>query len=311
MCLLTTGPGKDTGGVGRLEKESQPRRVDDQRVMGSDVLTGETQQKQGQPSIEEKMGTPGLSSSARIAANHRNSLKSTGPHNTSSTRFNAMKHGLTAKKMVVTPYESEKDYEVIVEGLRQDFHPKTNVEEILIQQVANTLWRRQRLVRMEKTSIESRLVKAPIDFDSKEDFGRNRLRDRIHSATFKQAAIGLTTKDRYAKLREEAGPEMLARLKAAASNPLIMDRDWLESARKEYRALGRTGMRRRQLHLESQIHPDLDHLWIRYDSTLEHQFSGALKMLLEIQQKRDARTLTEAKHPKCKSAKHLPRRRTA
>ncbi len=294
-----------------MEKESQQRQVDDQRVTGSDVLTGEDQQKQEQSSIEEKNGTPGVSSSARITANRRNSLKSTGPRNTSSTRFNAMKHGLTAKKMVVTPYESEKDYEVIVEGLRQDLHPKTNIEEILIQQVASTLWRRQRLVRIEKTSIESRLVKAPIDFDRGEDFERNTLHERIREAESKQIAIRLTTGDLDAKWREEVDPEMLARWKAAANNPLAMDRDQLESARKKYRALGRTGKRRRHLHLESQIHPNLDPLRIRYDSTLEHQFNSALKMLLEIQQKREKRILTEDKRPKRKSAKHLPRGRTA
>lgn len=277
--------------------------------MGSDVLTGEAQQEQGQSSIEEKKEAAEVSCSARVEANRRNSLKSTGPRNTSSTRFNAMKHGLTAKKMVVTPYESEKDYEVIVEGLRQDFHPKTNVEEILIQQVASTLWRRQRLVRMEKTSIEYRLVEDPIDFDSREDL-KNLLDGPIHSPAVKQAVISLTTEDQYAKWREDVGPETVARLKAAAGNPLGTDRDQLEGAH-EYSALERTRMRRRQLHLESQIHPDLDPLRIRYDSTLEHQFNSALKMLLEIQQKRDAHILTEADHPKRKSAKHLPRRRTA
>jgi len=88
-------------------------------------------------------------SETRVEANRRNALSSTGPKDMSVTRFNALKHGLTAEKMVVTPFEDPTEYKVLVEALRADFQPQTAIEELLIQQMASSLWRRRRIIRGE------------------------------------------------------------------------------------------------------------------------------------------------------------------
>jgi hypothetical protein len=75
-------------------------------------------------------------SEAKIRADHENALKSTGPKDTGLTRFNALRHGLTAKELTTMPFENPEDYESLLEGLRQDFQPQSAIEEILIGQLA-------------------------------------------------------------------------------------------------------------------------------------------------------------------------------
>ena len=74
-----------------------------------------------------------MTSEIQVEANRRNALKSTGPRDTSLTRFNALKNGLTAEKLVVTRYENREDYESLLEALRRNFQPQTAVEHILIE----------------------------------------------------------------------------------------------------------------------------------------------------------------------------------
>ena len=95
-----------------------------------------------------------MTSEIQVEANRRNALKSTGPRDTSLTRFNALKNGLTAEKLVVTRYENREDYESLLEALLRDFQPQTAVEHILIEQMATSLWRRYRIVRAEKVDDE-------------------------------------------------------------------------------------------------------------------------------------------------------------
>lgn len=116
-----------------------------------------------------------MTSEARIEANRRNALGSTGPRDTSLTRFNALKHGLTTKKLVVTSFEKRKEYESLLESLRQDFQPQTATEEILLEQMAASLWRRQRILRVEKAEIEEKLAYALYGFDEAEKYREERV----------------------------------------------------------------------------------------------------------------------------------------
>ena len=117
-----------------------------------------------------------LASEARAVTNRLNALKSTGPIDTSLTRFNALKHGLTAEKIVVTGSEKPEEYVSLLDGLRRDFEPQTTLENILIEQMASSLWRRYRIIRAEKAKIEEELAYAPIHFQELEDSRLNRFR---------------------------------------------------------------------------------------------------------------------------------------
>lgn len=187
-------------------------------------------------------------SKVRILANRKNALKSTGPKDTSLTRFNALKHGLTANKIVVTPMEDPAEYEALVEALLQDFHPQTATEGLLVQQVATCQWRRQRIIKAEGARIESKVFDAPLKFNRYENSEKDRLQSELTGICFNP--------NRPKEIAEEV----------------------------EY--LKDTYERRRELHISKQLAPDLDALMIRYDSTLERQFYRALVMLLKIQSAR-------------------------
>ena len=47
---------------------------------------------------------------ARLIANRANAKHSTGPNNTTNTRFNGVHHGLTSKQTVI-PGESQEEYD--------------------------------------------------------------------------------------------------------------------------------------------------------------------------------------------------------
>jgi hypothetical protein len=220
-------------------------------TLESDMTVATTLRGSGQ----EQKGKDSYVSEARVLANRRNALESTGPKDTSLTRFNALKHGLSAGVVVVLPQEDPREYAAIVEALRHDFRPETATEEILIQQMASSLWRRQRLVGAERAEIEEKLVYAPGNFDGQE------------------------------KSRRES--DFWSRL-----NPIIPNPDSTAEAEQEQKVLRETVERRKQLFTETRMVPELDALRIRYESHLERQYYRSLVMLLKIQAAKQGRAET-------------------
>lgn len=109
-----------------------------------------------------------VASKVKIEANRRNSLKSTGPKDTAVSRFNALKHGLTSEKIVVTPFEDKREYTSLLNSLIQDFKPQTTIEHVLIEGMASSLWRSRRIIRSEKAEIEEKILQVPIEFENDE-----------------------------------------------------------------------------------------------------------------------------------------------
>src|SRR5215467_14951195 len=78
-------------------------------------------------------------SQRKMDANQHNAQESTGPRTEEGkarSRWNALKHGLTAKTMLLPDMESAKAYEKLLLGYRRTFRPKGVVEESLVQQLA-------------------------------------------------------------------------------------------------------------------------------------------------------------------------------
>jgi hypothetical protein len=86
-----------------------------------------------------------------MKANQRNAKKSTGPADTSKTRFNALRHGLCAR--LVVPGEDPAEYEAFVERLRGDVAPSDALEEVLAERAASAAWRLRRAQRAEAALI--------------------------------------------------------------------------------------------------------------------------------------------------------------
>src|SRR6516164_6451771 len=82
----------------------------------------------------------------KTAANRRNAKKSTGPktgEGRNVARGNALKHGLTAEKLVVLGEDPEA-FQVMVDRHIADFRPRNSVELELAKTFTIAAWRRDR-----------------------------------------------------------------------------------------------------------------------------------------------------------------------
>ena len=87
-----------------------------------------------------------MATSAQIRANRENAQRSTGPRSAAgieNCKNNALKHGLAARKFVVAPDEKAEEFEDLRNQLRQDHQPATQIEEILVEEIAQNWWRVQ------------------------------------------------------------------------------------------------------------------------------------------------------------------------
>jgi hypothetical protein len=100
-----------------------------------------------------------VTSERQQAANQANALRSTGPKTPggkAAVRFNAVRHGLLARD-VVLPGEDEGAFEDLWNQVRADLSPVGPIEEFLVDRVVNTMWRLQRLGRAETALFHSRV----------------------------------------------------------------------------------------------------------------------------------------------------------
>lgn len=101
-------------------------------------------------SLIQKKTTPRLQ-----AANRANSLKSTGPQTKlgkARSSRNALKYGVFARLPEASMKELGEDpaaFEQLSESLRQARCPRDGFEQMLVEDLAEIRWRRQRLVRAE------------------------------------------------------------------------------------------------------------------------------------------------------------------
>jgi hypothetical protein len=103
--------------------------------------------------------------------NRANSLHSTGPRTESGKQRssqNALSHGLTARTAVL-PSEDPDTYQRHIQQFLDEYQPATATETQLVQEIANTAWRLNRIPFLE-AELLSRATNPPtkqaaIDFD--------------------------------------------------------------------------------------------------------------------------------------------------
>ena len=86
-------------------------------------------------------------SDKKVAANRINGQKSRGPKNTTSTRYNATKHGLLA--LGITELDSAQEYETILADLMRHYKPIGVVETFLVNSAAIDMLKLPRARRFE------------------------------------------------------------------------------------------------------------------------------------------------------------------
>jgi hypothetical protein len=92
-----------------------------------------------------------MCSEKKRKANQSNSRKSTGPKDSSRSRFNAVRHGLLQKKL--TALDDEQFFEQIRSDLRSRFNPEGELEEHMIESAALDFIRSDRAKIMETETI--------------------------------------------------------------------------------------------------------------------------------------------------------------
>ena len=87
-----------------------------------------------------------MATAAQIAANRRNALRSTGPRTAAGKAVssrNALRHGLTARAMVVLD-EDAQDFQRLWAELWTELAPRDGREELLTETVVQAAWRMRR-----------------------------------------------------------------------------------------------------------------------------------------------------------------------
>ena len=125
-----------------------------------------------QESVRENAQEPAddiFVSPRKLAANRRNSSRSTGPRSASGKRrsaMNALKHGMFAKDLVLPELEGKHaadEFRALLRALTSDLAPAGAFEFVLVEEIAACTWRMRRLLRFENRSafLTSHEWKAP------------------------------------------------------------------------------------------------------------------------------------------------------
>ena len=96
-------------------------------------------------------------SKRKLAANRRNARLSTGPQNTTNTRYNALKHGISSEQAVVPTVDGNnaaKLYDERRNGLWQDLSPQGTLESILVDRIALSMQQHTRMLAYENAVIQ-------------------------------------------------------------------------------------------------------------------------------------------------------------
>jgi hypothetical protein len=100
----------------------------------------------------------------QIETNRRNAKRSTGPSTPEAkerVKWNALKHGLLAKSIVVpvrNVHEKAEDFESLLLHLQEELNPVGILEEMLVEEIAVTYWRKRRAVRAESGEIAGNIL---------------------------------------------------------------------------------------------------------------------------------------------------------
>ena len=97
-------------------------------------------------------------SKRQLEANRLNARRSSGPRTQEGkgrARMNALRHGLTAKSIVIGD-EDSNEFEQLQVDLETDLQPATRLERELVGRLAGLLWRLRRVPILEAALVKAR-----------------------------------------------------------------------------------------------------------------------------------------------------------
>ncbi len=104
-------------------------------------------QNQHQPveSVARPTKPPGRIISARkLAANRRNSQRSTGPKTVvgkAISSWNSLRHGLLSRRLIEFDDQRKEQFFELLASLQQDLDPVGALEQVLVEKIAHEYWR--------------------------------------------------------------------------------------------------------------------------------------------------------------------------
>jgi len=112
-------------------------------------------------------------SEKQLEANRANAQKGgvKTPEGKEIVKYNALKHGLLAKEVVITVGDSTEDpeeFNALLSDLTEQFKPEGTLEEILVEKIAVAYWRLRRAYKYEVGLIRDELDNATDDYYSNE-----------------------------------------------------------------------------------------------------------------------------------------------
>ena len=105
-----------------------------------------------------------MTTEKQISASRENAKKSTGPRTTegkTNSSKNALKHGLLAEDAVI-PGEDPAAFDRHLTNLETTYLPRNYVEKQIVRQIADTMWRIQRLSRIETTVMSAAIERTRV-----------------------------------------------------------------------------------------------------------------------------------------------------
>jgi hypothetical protein len=89
----------------------------------------------------------------------------TGADSYEATRFNALRHGVLSR-YIVLPWEDEEEYCRLLDALVAEHQPQGPTEEHLVEEIAGVLWRKRRL-RLAESAAFHRGLRSAISSDQR------------------------------------------------------------------------------------------------------------------------------------------------
>ena len=119
-------------------------------------------------------------SSKQLEANRKNAEKGgvKTPEGKAIVKYNALKHGLLAKEVVISLGEGTEDpeeFNSLLDDLKEQFSPVGTLEEMLVEKIAVSYWRLRRVYRYEVGLIRRKLDTATDDFYNEQDWQNRKL----------------------------------------------------------------------------------------------------------------------------------------
>jgi len=137
---------------------------------------------------------PKTVSAKQLEANRRNAQRSTGPKDTSITRFNALKHGILSSEIVITVgdgKENEEEFVNLLDQLKSYYDPQGAMEEMLVEKIAVAYWRLRRALRYERGMLRERLDSLFYDYRNKENWQGRKINQEVDYDHLREVQKGL------------------------------------------------------------------------------------------------------------------------